>query len=73
MLWHLMDALPALARAQRYGDVREADTRALLKVSEVLVVRLCAGLRQAVAGLVRRTRLPAATHRCRQHSVQPAL
>ena len=48
---HLMDALPALARAQRYGDVRETDTRALLKVSEVLVVRICAGLRQAVAGL----------------------
>jgi Family of unknown function (DUF5682) len=48
---HLMDALPALARAQRYGDVRETDTRALRKVSEVLVVRICAGLRQAVANL----------------------
>ena len=41
---HLMDALPALARAQRYGDVRQTDTRALRKVSEVLVVRICAGL-----------------------------
>ncbi|HEX7209857.1 MAG TPA: DUF5682 family protein [Propionibacteriaceae bacterium] len=48
---HLMDALPALARAQRYGDVRQTDTRALHKVSEVLVVRICAGLRQAVASL----------------------
>ena len=48
---HLMDALPALARAQRYGDVRQTDTRALRKVSEVLVVRTCAGLRQAVASL----------------------
>ena len=48
---HLMDALPALARAQRYGDVRKTDTRALRKVSEVLVVRICAGLRQAVASL----------------------
>ena len=48
---HLMDALPALARAQRYGDVRQTDTRALRKVSEVLVVRICAGLRQAVANL----------------------
>lgn len=48
---HLMDALPALARAQRYGDVRQTDTRALRKVSEVLVVRICAGLRQAVASL----------------------
>jgi hypothetical protein len=48
---HLMDALPALARAQRYGDVRQTDTRALHKVSEVLVVRICAGLGQAVASL----------------------
>jgi Family of unknown function (DUF5682) len=48
---HLMDALPALARAQRYGDVRQTDTGALRKVSEVLVVRICAGLRQAVAHL----------------------
>ena len=48
---HLMDALPALARAQRYGDVRQTDTRALRKVSEVLVVRICAGLRRAVASL----------------------
>ncbi len=48
---HLMDALPALARAQRYGDVRQTDTRALRKVSEAMVVRICAGLRQAVASL----------------------
>ena len=48
---HLMDALPALARAQRYGDVRRTDTSALRSVSEVLVVRICAGLPQAVAGL----------------------
>jgi hypothetical protein len=48
---HLMDALPALARAQRYGDVRRTDTSALRQVSEVLVVRVCAGLPQAVAGL----------------------
>jgi hypothetical protein len=48
---HLMDALPALARAQRYGDVRQTDTRALRSVSEVMVVRICAGLRQAVASL----------------------
>jgi hypothetical protein len=48
---HLMDALPALARAERYGNVRQTDTRALRKVSEVMVVRICAGLRQAVASL----------------------
>jgi hypothetical protein len=48
---HLMDALPALARAQRYGDVRQTDTRALRRVSEVLVVRICAGLQRAVSSL----------------------
>jgi Family of unknown function (DUF5682) len=48
---HLMDALPALARAQRYGDVRQTDTRALRKVSEVLMLRIGAGLRQAVTNL----------------------
>jgi hypothetical protein len=48
---HLMDALPALARAQRYGDVRQTDTPALAKVSEVLVVRICAGLPKAVGSL----------------------
>ena len=48
---HLMDALPALARAQRYGDVRRTATTALRAVSEVMVVRICAGLPQAVAGL----------------------
>lgn len=48
---HLMDALPALARAQRYGDVRRTDTSALRRVSAVLVVRICSGLPQAMAGL----------------------
>jgi Family of unknown function (DUF5682) len=67
---HLMDALPALARAQRYGDVRETDTRALRKVSEVLVVRICAGLRQAVANLDAPN---AATMRRRVDAVNTAL
>ena len=48
---HLMDALPALARAQRYGDVRQTDTSALKQVSDVLLRRICAGLPRAVAGL----------------------
>ncbi len=48
---HLMDALPALARAQRYGDVRQTDTSALSQVSDVLLRRICAGLPRAVAGL----------------------
>jgi hypothetical protein len=48
---HLMDALPALARAQRYGNVRQTDTGALRQVSVVIVKRICAGLPPAVAGL----------------------
>jgi hypothetical protein len=48
---HLMDALPALARARRYGDVRGTDTSALEQVCSALVLRICAGLPQAVSGL----------------------
>ena len=48
---HLMEALPPLARAQRYGDVRGTDTTTLRQVGEVLVVRICAGLSRAVVGL----------------------
>ena len=48
---HLLEALPALARAQRYGDVRGTDTAALRQVAEVLVTRICAGLPGAVTAL----------------------
>ncbi len=48
---HLMEALPPLARAQRYGDVRQTDTAALARVIETLVVRTCAGLSRAVSAL----------------------
>ncbi len=48
---HLMEALPALARAARYGDVRGTDTTALRRTSEVLVRRTCAGLGRATTGL----------------------
>jgi hypothetical protein len=48
---HLMEALPPLARAQRYSDVRQTDTAALARVTETLVVRTCAGLSRAVSGL----------------------
>ena len=48
---HLMAALPALARAHRYGDVRGTDTSALDRVGAALVLRICAGLPQAVTGL----------------------
>lgn len=48
---HLMEALPPLARAQRYGDVRQTDTAALSRVIETLLVRTCAGLARAVTRL----------------------
>ncbi len=48
---HLMAALPALARALRYGDVRGTDVSALARVAGVLLVRICAGLPAATTGL----------------------
>jgi hypothetical protein len=48
---HLMEALPALVRAQRYGDVRGTDVSALSRVSAALVLRICTALPQAVTGL----------------------
>lgn len=47
---HLMAALPALARAARYGDVRGTDTSALLAVADRLVSRICTGLPSAAHG-----------------------
>nr|WP_204920167.1 DUF5682 family protein [Microlunatus panaciterrae] len=48
---HLMEALPALVRAQRYGDVRDTDVGALADVCRALLLRICAGLPQAAVGL----------------------
>ncbi|GAA1890874.1 DUF5682 family protein [Lapillicoccus jejuensis] len=48
---HLMEALPALARAVRYGDVRGTDASALAEVTESLLARVRAGLPAAVTGL----------------------
>ncbi|OYO24154.1 hypothetical protein CGZ93_04875 [Enemella dayhoffiae] len=48
---HLLDALPALARAQRYGDVRGTDTSALTAVAQALLQRVCAGLGPVAGGL----------------------
>jgi hypothetical protein len=48
---HLMESLPALVRALRYGDVRGTDTSALAVVAEALLVRVCAGLPAALTGL----------------------
>ncbi|MFL6115270.1 MAG: DUF5682 family protein [Catenulispora sp.] len=48
---HLADALPALARTLRYGDVRGTDTTALRKVADTLVVRIALGFPHACSGL----------------------
>lgn len=47
----LMAALPALARASRYGDVRGTDTGALRAVADHVLSRVCAGLAPAVHGI----------------------
>jgi len=48
---HLMAALPALARATRYGDVRGTDVGALRAVVDEIVTRVSAGLGPAVTAL----------------------
>ncbi len=48
---HLMDALPALARTLRYGDVRGTDLSALRSVTHGMITRVCVGLPAAVGGL----------------------
>ena len=47
----LMDAMPHLAEAIRYGDVRRTDAAGLGTVFDELVVRVVAGLERATAGL----------------------
>ena len=48
---HLMAAVPALARAVRYGDVRGSDTAGLATVIGALTARVCAGLPAAATSL----------------------
>src|SRR6202034_394530 len=48
---HLMAALPAWARAARYGDVRGSDPARLGEVAADMIIRVCAGLPAAVASL----------------------
>ena len=48
---HLADALPALARTLRYGDVRGTDAALLRKVTDTLIVRIALGFPAACAGL----------------------
>ena len=48
---HLAEALPALVRSLRYGDVRGTDASALRHLAEGLAVRVCVGLPPACANL----------------------
>ncbi|MEU8203471.1 DUF5682 family protein [Streptosporangium sp. NPDC049046] len=48
---HLMDALPAMVRAQRYGDVRGTPATGLATIVEAMLTRICVGLGGAVTGL----------------------
>jgi hypothetical protein len=48
---HLMDALPALASALRYGNVRQTDAAAMAEVVDGLVARICIGLPPASVAL----------------------
>lgn len=50
-IMHMLEALPPLARAHRYGDVRGTDTGRLAVVSEAVLQRACAGLPTALSGL----------------------
>ncbi|WP_432094873.1 DUF5682 family protein [Streptomyces sp. bgisy100] len=48
---HLAEALPALVRSARYGDVRGTDSAALAEVAAGLAERVFVGLQPACAGL----------------------
>jgi hypothetical protein len=48
---HLAEALPALVRSLRYGDVRGTDATALRGLAEGLAVRICIGLPPACGSL----------------------
>jgi hypothetical protein len=48
---HLMAALPAMVRAQRYGDVRGTSAEGLAVIVRSMLDRICVGLPVAVTGL----------------------
>ena len=48
---HLMDALPSLANALRYGNVRQTDASMIEHIIAGLLARICAGLLPACSGL----------------------
>ncbi|GAA4068684.1 DUF5682 family protein [Nonomuraea soli] len=48
---HLMAALPAMVRAQRYGDVRGTSAEGLAGIVRSMLERICVGLPVAAGGL----------------------
>ncbi|MEZ0092158.1 hypothetical protein ABH925_003330 [Streptacidiphilus sp. EB129] len=65
---HLAEALPALVRSLRYGDVRGTDSDALRELAEGLAVRICVGLPPACNGLDRDGAAAMAAHLGATHS-----
>ncbi len=75
---HLMQAIPPLARVQRYGSVRQLDTKMLEHVVSGLVLRVCIGLPNATASLSDEAALDLYPHFLELHSAiqtleQPSL
>jgi hypothetical protein len=50
-VFQLMEALPALVRSLRYGDVRQTGNEGLQKMVDELVPRICIGLPPACTGI----------------------
>ena len=65
---HLAEALPALVRSLRYGDVRGTDGAALRELAEGLAVRICIGLPPACGSLDAEGATAMATHLSATHT-----
>lgn len=69
----LLDALPALVHAARYGSVRGNDTAAIADVAQALLTRISAGLPAALGGLGEEAAKAMRQHLERTHDAVPLL
>lgn len=69
----LLDALPALVHAARYGTVRGTDTAAIAEVAQALLTRISAGLPAALGGLGEEAAEAMRRHLERAHEAVPLL
>jgi hypothetical protein len=65
---HLAEALPALVRSLRYGDVRATGTALLAELAGSLAVRICIGLPAAATALDRAAAQTLAEHVAATHT-----